>query len=63
MKLLTVTEAAERLRLSKSTIYKWISCQGRTQGTRVPRLRTVKLGSRVLITEDELERFIRESQR
>ena len=60
-KLLTVEESAERLRLSRSTIYKWISHQGK--GDNTPRLKIIKLGSRVLISESEIERLIKEGQR
>ena len=60
-KLLTVEESAERLRLSKSTIYKWISYQGK--GNKVPHLKITKLGSRVLISETEIERLIKDNQK
>ena len=60
-KLLTVEESADKLRLSRSTIYKWISQQ--EKGGNTPRLKIIKLGSRVLISESEIERLINENQR
>jgi excisionase family DNA binding protein len=51
-KLLTVDEAARALGgLSKYTIHAWLS-KGRLQRT--------KIGSRTMIRESELDRFVRE---
>jgi len=52
--LRSVEEAAGLLGVSKWTVRGWI---------RDGKLRPVRLGRRVLLSEDELERFVAESQR
>lgn len=53
--LFSVKESAKRLGgISPWTVYAWV-CQGR--------LRKVKIGSRTMIAESELQRFIRDGQR
>ena len=53
--LFSVKESAKRLGgISPWTVYAWVS-QGR--------LRNVKVGSRTMIAESELQRFIRDGQR
>ena len=48
-KLLTIVEAAEMLRLSKLTLYKYVSQR---------RLKHVKVGSRVMFRETDLDAWI-----
>jgi len=52
--LFTVNEAAAYLRVSRWTVYAWL-----TDG----RLRKTKLGSRCLISESELVRWVKEGSR
>lgn len=53
--LLSVPDAAKRLGgISKWTVHAWLS-QGKLQRT--------KIGSRTMIAESELQRFIRDGQR
>lgn len=63
MKLYTVAETADRLRVSKSVLYKWITNQSTHTCDSTPHIKTVKLGSRVLISEEEIERVIKENLR
>jgi excisionase family DNA binding protein len=52
--LLTLTEAAERLRISRRTLERLV---------RAGRIRVVPIGSRRLVTERELEAFVAAQQR
>jgi len=53
--LLTIPEAAQRIRVSRATLFKFIK-EGRLQ--------VVRLSARkVLIRREELEKFIRESEK
>jgi excisionase family DNA binding protein len=54
--ILTCTETAERLKLSKGQLSKLIN--GKVPG--VPRLKTARLGRRVLVREETLEQWLRE---
>lgn len=53
MKLLTIAEACERLRISRATLYKLIKAR---------KLTLVKIGKRSLIPEDALEGLVQSSQ-
>lgn len=50
MKLLTVREVAETLRVRENSVYRWIN-QGR--------MKQIKVGRSVRIDEKELERFVK----
>lgn len=52
--LRTVEEAADRLRCGKRTVERWIA---------TGELRSVKVGRRRLIQEQEIERFVRLAER
>lgn len=54
--ILTCTETAERLKLSKGQLSKLIN--GKVKG--VPRLKTARLGRRVLVREETLEQWLQE---
>jgi excisionase family DNA binding protein len=54
--ILTCGEVAKRLRLSKGQLSKLIN--GKIAG--VPRLKTARLGRRVVVREETLEQWLRE---
>ena len=54
-KLYSVSEAAEALRASRWSVYRWMS-QGKLQRTRVA-------NGRVTIRESELQRLVKDGQR
>lgn len=49
-KLLNVQEAASYLRISTSTLYRWVHQK---------KIKHVKIGSRVLFSQDDLKEFIK----
>lgn len=55
-RILTCTEAAKRLTVSKGQFSKLIN--GKVAG--VPRLKTARLGRRVLVREETLEQWLQE---
>ncbi len=52
--LLTIAEAATRLRVGRRTVERWLA---------TGELRSVRLGRRRLIPQDELERLLRLAER
>ncbi len=48
--MLTTDEVAERLHIKRDTVSKWV---------RTGKLKAIKIGRRLLITEEEYERFVK----